>query len=156
MTVVRINGLLEAAPHSLAWSMPFYYAALVSLIVIALHVAFKVDLNRFILAVNIWLIASALLFLINNESLLNLVDDYKGPFFFIITGGISMLLQPGGFIDLKRISHEKNQQLSLLLLAGCGVAFAWSLFFNSNGFLLSIVVPFVALRVYYAMSIKKA
>jgi hypothetical protein len=159
MMVVRIKNLLNDQSDSLEWATPFLYASLVAVVVIVLHVIFKADLNRFLLAINLWLIACALLFLCNNVKLLNLMDDYKGPFFFIsfiITGIISMLFLKGGFIDLKHITHEKNNRLSLFLLSGCVIALIWSLIFNSAGFILSIVVPFAALRIFYAILIKRS
>jgi len=157
--IIAKSLLCQAPASACPWSRPFYYAAVVALIVIALHFVAKISFNRFLLAINVWLISSATLFLINYEYLLLLMNTYKGPFFFvafILTGLISILFLPGGFIDLKNVTEEKNQRFSLLLLAGCVVAFIWSLIFNSSGIALSIAFPFIALLILYVSLIKRA
>jgi hypothetical protein len=151
--------LCNVVEDSCPWSSPFFYAAGVAVAVIAIQVFFRIPLDRFLLAINVWLIGSAILFIINYTPLLLLMNEYKGSFFFlafIVTGLISVLCLQGGFINLEKIDQRKNKVLSLWLLLGCIVAFIWSLIFHSSSIAFSLVLPLIALIVLYVVLAKYA
>ncbi len=153
ITFIIAKAFLCKAPDNFCpWSMPFYYAALVAVIVIILHRIFNINFNYFLLATNIWLISSAILFLANQPYLLQLMNNYKGPFLFcafIFTSVISLIFSYGVFSNASNIGKGENQKLTIIFLAGSTLAFMWSLIFNSSGITLSIVVPFMMLAILY-------
>lgn len=155
--VARYQGLFSETAKSDAWQYPFYYASVVALLIIGLHFILNVPLNRMFLSVNIFLIGSAVLFLIKNEFLLSLLSKYSGAAFFLamILTGLLTIFSKDKFISDPAISPAKNLLLSRIMILGCILAFLWSLVFNNCGILISIAVPFAMLRLVSMILIMK-
>lgn len=154
--VARYQRLFSETIKSDAWQYPFYYGAMSALIVIATYFVLRLPINQLALSVNIFLIGSAILFILKDKFLLSLLSNYSGSAFFLamILTGILTLFIKDTCIGEPELTISQNAHLSRSMLFGCILAFIWSLLFNSCGIVVSIVVPFVILRLALALLIK--
>ncbi len=154
--VARYKGLFSEIIKSDAWQYPFYYGAMSALIVISIYFVLRLPINQLALSVNIFLIGSAILFIVKNEFLLSLLSNYSGSAFFlamIITGILTLFIKDT-CIGEPELTISQNAHLSHSMLLGCILAFIWSLLFNNCGIVVSIAVPFVILRLVSYLLIK--
>ncbi len=131
------------------WRQAFYVSSMCAFVVIAFLLYKKVIIDRLRFGINLFLIAGSCAFLTESESVLRFFEMYKGVAFFggiVLVGIITTFFSSYGFVGVSVINKQKLKKSSLILLGTAIVALVWSFFMNDYGTLVSIVVPFVGLR----------
>jgi hypothetical protein len=147
MLTARLGGM-----DDIAWKNAFIVGGLCTIMVVAFHLYKKIMFDRLMLGVNLFLLVGACAFLSNMYSLLYYFGTYKGPVFLVSTfvvGLCTTIFSKAGFVGVDTPDRKKIYTTSLRLLFFNFVCIIWSIMTNDNGFIISVVVPFVALRVIY-------
>ena len=146
LAYARIKQFLGSC--TVAWQEPFYIGASLAIVLTTLQYYSGMIIDRLMLGANLFLIASASFFLFQINPCVSFLGAYKGPSFIVavlLVGIVSTLFTRYGFIgctgDQSKITHA-----SLLLLIATLFALTWAFIFNSDGLLVSAVLPFIALR----------
>ena len=133
------------------WRQAFYVSSSCAFLVTALLIYKKIIIDRLRFGINLFLMTGAFAFLIESESILRFFEAYNGVVFFggiFVVGLFTTFFSRLGFIGLVVKNQQQLQKMSLLLLSATIVALVWSFFMNDHGSVVSIVVPFTALRLF--------
>ncbi len=131
------------------WRQAFYVSSLCAILVTAFLLYKKIIIDRLRFGINLFLMSGAVAFLTDSESVLRFFEMYKGVVFFggiIVVGIITTFFSPLGFIGISVTNQQELKKSSLLLLGATIGALVWSFFMNDYESIVSIVVPFIALR----------
>jgi len=131
------------------WRQAFYVSSVCAIVITAFLLYKKIIIDRLRFGINFFLITGAFAFLIESESILRLFNMYKGVVFFggiAIVGIITTFFSPLGFLGVSVSNKHALKNKSLVLLGVTIIALMWSFFMNDYGTILSIVIPFVGLR----------
>ena len=150
----RLNSMTDAA-----WQNAFILGGIFAAIVVAIQFDKKVIFDRIMLGVNLFLSVGAIAFLGSFYSLLYFYGTYKGAALLMCTGlvGIATTLYTDvGFIgaDVEGKAHLKRIYSYQLLVIN-GFFIMWALMTNCYDVLISVVVPFIALRTAYERFVKQ-
>jgi len=147
MLVARLHGMTE-----LAWQEAFMLSGLCAIVIVTIQMYQKLIIDRLMLGVNLFLTLGAVAFLVNIDSLLYYYGAYKGVAFLsciAVVGIVTSLFSDSVFVGISSHNKKLINEVSLQLLAVNAAAIAWSFVMNSDGLIISVVVPYVALRVIY-------
>ena len=131
------------------WRQAFYVSSLCAIVVTAFLLYKDIIIDRLRFGVNLFLMSGAVAFLTGSEPILRFFEAYKGVVFFggiVAVGIVTTFFSPLGFIGLAVTNKQQLKKLSLLLLCATVVALAWSFMANDYDSLVSIVIPFIVLR----------
>ena len=145
--VARLHGMTD-----LAWKEAFLLSGLIFMVVIAIQLHAKVVIDRVMLGVNIFLAVGALAFLADIDPLLYYYGMYKGVAFLSCIAAVGLItscFSESGFIGVASHNKKLIRDSSLQLLAINFAAIAWSFVMNADGLIISVVLPYIVLRVMY-------
>jgi hypothetical protein len=148
----RINNFANSA-----WYGAFLLGGIVALIQFVLLVSMHMHMNRFILAINLFLCIGAIAFLFNISWLLYMYSKLKATALFfslLMVGIVTTFYTKRGFIDRQKADAKTIRISSLILLAGTFIALLVSYFFNGN-FIYSGLLPFLGVKFLQTFLIKK-
>lgn len=130
------------------WYYAFLVGGISALIQISVFIFLRLDLNRFIVAVNLFLFGGALGMVTNNMTILNFYEYFAQTTLFIwlfIVGCITTLFSKRGFIDISA-SRRIVLANSVYLLLATGAALGFSYIFRGN-MILAGGLPFIGVIV---------
>ncbi len=145
MICARFYGMTNEA-----WSNAFILAGFCSLFIFIVLFRQKIIFDRIMLGVNLFFLIGAYGFLSGNDAILEWYAASKGgPFFgcIVVVGLLATILTKQGFIGVKHKNKQAMQYASFLLFAASVIALIWSVRMDEQGLLLSVVIPFILLRV---------
>jgi|GEM_PF-5042005 len=149
----RLHGMTD-----IAWKNAFILAGITTFIVVPIQLYQKITMDRLMLGVNVFVLGIAVAFLGEMSKILSFCHTYKGAALLLciaIVGITATLFTDAGFIDAEFIGQEYlRKKYSYILLGINIIAIIWSVLTTSKGFFVSIVIPFVILRVTYENLIK--
>jgi len=141
------------------WMYAFYAGSVIAIIQSAIFVFYKIFLNRFLLAINLFLLGGGLAFLTNSTILLNVYDNYQHIMLFvalIIVGVVTTFFTKAGFVGVENSSPVKTRRFSLYLLGASVLGLGAALVFKNYG-IVSAAVILILLRFlneYFEKSLK--
>ena len=127
----------------------FIISGITALVITAALAVKKVPLNPILLGTNLWLVTGALAFGVPIPALATVLGTVQafGLYVTIFTvGAILTILSTTGFIGMAHTNRNRVRRLSILLLALCAVALAWSYLFIDN-IRIGGALPFIFLNV---------
>lgn len=129
------------------WKAPFIISGLAASIVMLIILHRKIEFNRILLAINLYLISGCLAFITNQLWLVEIYDRLRASgmmLWVIATGIIAVLFSPKGFIGIKSSDKDAIKKYSNYLILCAVIAFIVS--FSMRGSLLfSELGPFTCL-----------
>ncbi len=144
MLIARFMGFTDQA-----WKYAFMASGLLGVLVTAGGIYKKELLDRFALGINTFLAIGGFAFLFMILPLLNVYSMYKGAAFFgsiLFVGVITTLATHAGFIGVEHHNKQAATNASVQLLAATALCLLFSLLLQQYGIIVSIAVPFIALR----------
>ena len=144
MLVARFMGFTDQA-----WQYAFMIGGLLGIAVTAWGIYQKELLARFAVGINTFLAIGGFAFLFMIMPILNIYGMYKGAAFFgsiLWVGLITTLATPAGFIGVDHKNKQAVTSASVKLLAATAGCLLFSLLAQQYGIIVSIAVPYIALR----------
>lgn len=130
------------------WPMIFIVAGTSALLFLFVLWKQKNIIDRFVLAIYLFLIGGAVMF-IGNVGWLQAVYEYFDKAMLLLwlffVGIISTIITPQGFIGVESIDKRKQKSYSYYLLIATMIGLIWAFYRRENIFLAGMV-PFLALR----------
>src|SRR5579872_6687196 len=86
------------------WMYAFYAGSIIAIIQSAIFAFYKIFFNRFLLAINLFLLGGGVAFLTHSKILLNLYSDYQQVMLFvafIIVGVVTTFFTKAGFVGVE-------------------------------------------------------
>ena len=147
MLTARLGGM-----NDLAWKNAFIIGGLCTVLVVTFQLYKNIIVHRLMLGVNLFLLVGAGAFLGNVYSILYYFGAYKGPVFLsciLLVGLFTTLFSSSGFVGVESKNSKKVYKASLQMLLLNFFAIVWSIIMNSYGLIVSVVIPFIGLRIIY-------
>lgn len=144
-----LAGFLIAYRIVQDWETAFIVGGALALLQIKLFLYERLSIDRFMLAVNLFVVGGAIGFLFNINWLLDLYETYIQATLFgylVLVGIISTCCTKLGFINVEARA-ALVRTYSIYLLIGTLIAFGFSLYFKGH-LLWAGIVPFVLLRIF--------
>lgn len=129
------------------WQPAFIAGGITALLQIAIFLYQKIELDRFILAINCFLVGGATMYVFDIAWLQNLYDHFLYTTLFVwlcIIGAITTIFSKNGYLGIPHNNPKMIRAFSLSLLFGTVIATAFSWFFQGD-FIFAAVVPWVFL-----------
>ncbi len=133
-----------------AWHNAFILAGFFAVFIFVILSRQKIIYDRLMLGVNVFFLMGAYGFLFGNDLILEWYSASKGgPFFgcIMVVGLLATLFTKSGFVGVKHKNKQAVQYASFLLFAAAVIASIWSVRADAQGLLISVVIPFILLRV---------
>lgn len=134
----------------LGWQNGFYAGSLFAILQTIFLVLNNQVIERFLLAVNLFLLGGAFGFLLNSDLILEFYGAHKQVVLFvalIIVGLFTTFSTKTGFLGIDKFTKKETRILSLYLLAASAFALAISIFVKSYG-LVTAAILIIALKLF--------
>ena len=145
MISARAYGMTDEA-----WSTAFILAGFFTVFIFMILSRQGIIYDRLMLGVNLFFLMGAYGFLSGNDAILEWYSASKGgPFFgcIVVVGLLFTLFTQYGFVGVRHKNKQAVQYASFLLFAAAVIALIWSVRADEQGLLISVVIPFILLRV---------